>query len=401
MAVAVAGGWTAMMGRTRVRLARSPMPLVLAAACVAASVSGGPARAEDDAARRAAMGAILDSVQTVVGASSSLERFSAPENEARVVAALGELGDQGAMLAEHAGARSDEEEFLAGALERYAAWTRRAYERGEYARSLAMLRQLTDICVACHTRQRAAAGSLRAREFVESAELEALSARERARLEVATRQFEQALATLETALPAAPAGDPHLVADLTTYVVVAVRVLGDDTRALALVERMLGRVDLDPGLRTAMEQWAADLRALVDEPPPATLDGADALLARAEARQAALPDAGVVDYVAASEIAQRLVDSVALEPRGFARAYLLLGVSEMRLDPQSWIPRAELHLEQAIRAAPGTPLAERALEHLVERLGTAYESQPGRIPPEVAEHLERLRLLARTGRESP
>ena len=356
--------------------------------------------AEADEGQRAAMGSILQSMRTLTVASSSLERFSAPERLGEVIAALGELSDQAAMLAEHAGASSDVEEFLASTLERYATWTRRAYERGEPERALSMLRQLTDLCVACHTRQRAAASSLRAHELVSTAEVSELEARERARLQVATRQFGDALATMEAALPTAPAADPRLVADLTTYVVVAVRVLDEDARALALVERMRERTDLDEALRAALAQWSSDLRALGAEAPPATLDAADALLVRAEEREARTSHAGVVDYVAASEIAQRLVDGAALSPDEFARAYLILGVSEMRLDWRSWIPRAELHLEQAIRAAPGTETAERAFAALTERLEIAYDARPGRMPPEVAEHLERLRALSRPGRAS-
>ncbi len=375
---------------------RTLAPVALCAALAGAA----PGVGAEEGGRRAAMGTILESMRTLTTEASSLERFSAPEHEAEVIAALTEIGDQASMLAEHAGARSDLEEFLAATLERYATWTLRAYERGDPERALSMLRQLTDLCVACHTRQRAAASSLRAREFVDSAEVAALGPRERARLQVATRQFADALVTLEDALPSAPAADPRLVADLTAYVVVAVRVLGEDARALALVERMRGRTDLDDALRAALAQWASDLQALAADPPAQTLDAAAALLAEAEAQQARTPYAGVVGYVAASEIAQRLVDQAALSPPDFARAYLLLGVSEMRLDPRSWIPRAELHLEQAIRAAPGTATAERALDALTERLEIAYDAQPGRMPPEVAEHLERLRELA-SARRAP
>ena len=100
-------------------------------ALCAALAGGAPGVVAEEGGRRAAMGSILESMRTLTTASSSLERFSAPEHEAEVIAALGELSDQAAMLAEHAGARSDVEEFLASTLERYATWTRRAYERGD------------------------------------------------------------------------------------------------------------------------------------------------------------------------------------------------------------------------------------------------------------------------------
>jgi tetratricopeptide (TPR) repeat protein len=378
--------------------------VVLLALTIGARGQADDSTEADGAGHRAAMGSILQSLQVLTGASASLARFSAPEREARVVSALSELADQASMLAEHAAAADDDEEFLASALERYAAWTSRAYERGEHARALSMLRQLTDLCVSCHTRQRAAASSVVAREFVNADELSSLDARERARLQVATRQFDEALATMEAALPDTRPGDPRLITDLTTYVVVAVRVLDDAARALRLVERMLARGDLPGALRADLSEWRTALRELVARPPAITLEAAGALLARGEALNAATDGvapghAGVVQLVAASSLAQRVLDAGGLSPAGYAQGYLVVGMSELRLDPFGWIPRAELHLEQSIRAAPGTPTAQRAFEQLNARLSQTYAAQPNRIPPEVAEHLQRLRVLARTGRE--
>jgi len=90
--------------------------------------------------------------------------------------------------------------LLATSVDRYAAWILRSYEWRRYAAMQRLVHDVVDVCSACHTRLPSPSDSPVAKDFLAGTETGLLPALERARLQIATRRFGDALATLEEQL---------------------------------------------------------------------------------------------------------------------------------------------------------------------------------------------------------
>jgi hypothetical protein len=76
-----------------------------------------------------------------------------------------------------------------------------------------------------------------------------------------------------------------------------------------------------------------------------------------------------------------------------ARAYYLLGLAQYRIDPDAWLPQAELYLEKAIRTAPGSEHARKAFALLTDAMQHSYPAAKGGMPEDVRKHLQMLQDL--------
>jgi hypothetical protein len=356
---------------------------------------GAAARAEEADATRATMQVIFDNVRTLLTFAVEEGGFRDPAHERQIIDALNELGDQAAMLSEHAGAGDVGSAFLASALERYALLVLRNYEWGRVGRLRPLIYRTTEICIACHTRLPSPGDSPVAGDFIDSQTVRALPPYERAKVEVATRRFDDALVTLE-ALLASPTMAPRELVDVTrTYLWVNLRVKRDFERPLPVLERLTQRPGLPTALRRDVGQWVEDLRRLHAHPPAGS--GLQAARTLVEAAQRfADPRGGLVDYVAASGLLHRYLEEetaqVGRDQR--AAAYYLLGVTEYRSHADDWLPQAELYLEYAVRMAPQSPAAARAYDLLAAKVMSAYgAASPDALPEGIRDHLRKLRAL--------
>ena len=368
------------------------MHRLAAAALLAASLS---AAAYDAPGMRDAMRSVFASMRVLLELTASPADMNEPANQRAMLEAAQEIADQAALVSEHA--PRDEVSFLAGSLDRYAMWIRRSIEWGRIDTTQRLVHDAVDVCIACHTRLPSRHDSSLAERFLDSSRMRALPDRSRAKLEVATRRFDDALDTLERLL-AGDIEDQRFETTARRYLVIAVRVKRDPGRAKRFLAALSMRNGLDPARIARLETWIGALQRLELTPPPeGDLDAARALVKQAEARHDARLGDPLVDYIAASRVLYEFLESDAGTVEQGAEAYYLLGLSQYRIEQDAWLPQAELYLEKAIRTAPASPHARRALALLRERIEHSFPAQGGGVPDDVVRHLEMLQEMVEAG----
>lgn len=348
-------------------------------------------------ALRATMRQIFESIRVVLPLTVDEAALGAEANRARVHPALQALARRGDALASHAGVRDPGFGFVAGELASDTREILRSYEARRFEETAFLVRQLTEYCVACHTRLPSPGDFPLAGDFVSGTTLAALPPGQRALLETATRRFDDALASYE-ALFASPATHPaQLLGDLTDYLVVAVRVKGDFERPIPVLRRFAQRPDLWRHLRLDVERWIAALEELRSvDLARGGLGRVQAILKEARCGVAFPSDRAVlVQYVVASSLLYRFVEAHAgAGGADVAEAYYLLGLVESRIGRDAWVSPSAAFLESAIRTAPHSSSAEPAYALLEEAAILGYGGGDGiPLPPEVGGKLAELRAL--------
>jgi len=345
-------------------------------------------------ATRETMQTIFQSLRFLLRLDASGKNLGSPKYRQEVLDALRELDDQSAILASHGFYEDTGGMFLASVLERYTVLLLRTYEKGEFQQLQQFLYGMTDICIACHSRLPSAQDSPVAAQFVDSREFASLPGRKRAKLQVATRRFDDALATLEDVIESADPADPAALEDvLRTYLVINIRVKGDMERPIPMLERVTDGSDPKSAWHQDVNAWTSSLEHLRDRP----FIGDSLTTAREMIASAASPDfssqrSALVEYIAASSLLHRYLVSRPTDEIKVSEAHYLLGLAEYRIRPDEWLPHAELYLEIAIVLAPDAKWARPAYDLLVEKIKQTY-GQPGNreLPPEVTERLRELK----------
>jgi hypothetical protein len=148
-------------------------------------------------------------------------------------------------------------------LAREAAEIERHFEARRFREAQFELHELTENCVACHSRLPDPDDAALSSRFMDEQAIAALPLPERAQLAMATRQFERALAAQEAMLtsPEFDVNSIDLEGYLDDYLEVCVRVKRDFARPARALETFAKRPDLRAHLRSDLVQWVADLRA--------------------------------------------------------------------------------------------------------------------------------------------
>ena len=372
------------------------------AACLALLLAPALAVGADDPpggdTTRAAMDPIFESIRFVLPLSLDDDRFQDPERRAEILAALNSLAENGAKLEDHGHSLDASFGYLSRSLARDTAEVRDRYVGGRFAEARFLLLQITDDCVACHSRLPSDRKFPMGEQFVTREAILALPLDERAKLEMATRQFDRAIATHE-ALFASPGVSPatlDLHGHFDDYLELCIRVRGDFERPVAAFETFLERDDLHASLRTNMTRWLAELRSLRERPPKGPPREQARTLIRAAESEERYPNdrSALVLYVTASSILHRHV-AAAGKPRADAgEAYYLLGLIESRIGRSFWLSQTEHFLETAIRLDPSQPYAADAYELLEEFVVSGYTGSSGsHVPDDVQQRLDELRAL--------
>jgi hypothetical protein len=376
---------------------RARLLLRLLLPAVALGFAAPPARAAQDSEKtRSRMREIFASMQLLLPLSADGD-LGDPHERAAVTRALESLASNADLLAKHAGEDDPARRFLGRSLATDARNALDRYREGRTASAAFLVQQATENCIACHSKLRSPGDSPVAAQFVDATALARLRPEERARMQIATRQFDDAMATLE-ALFADPSVHPSaMLGPLTDYLLVAVRVRGDYERPVPVLEKFAKRPDLWVQLRGDVEQWISDLRELGarrDAEP--SLDTARRLVEEARIRNPLGPDQrNLVRYVVASSQLLRWLDAGEHPAAERAEAWQLLGICELQTGDTFWLSQAEFYLETAIRTAPGSPAARRAYEQLeAEMIGSFTGAAGVDLPPSIAARLVELRKLA-------
>jgi tetratricopeptide (TPR) repeat protein len=286
--------------------------------------------------------------------------------------------------------------FLGRSLQQDANRALARYDEGRTENAAFLVRQATENCVACHTKLESPGDSPRAANFVAASDLAKLPAGERARLLIATRQFDEAEKVLEQ-LVTDPATPPsQLLPALTDYLIVSVRVKGDYARPIPTLEKVAARPDLWRRLRDDVQQWIRSLREL--EPKRGAKPELAIARQRIDRARSLVPypadHAGLVEYVDASGILHRFLEAKPASKQEAAEAWYLLGVTESETARGFWVSQADLYLETAIRTDPKSPSAEPAYALLEEGIVLDYSGSAGvNVPHAERDRLAELRRL--------
>lgn len=388
--------------RLRDRLDAGLAPVLLATLLGGAALTGAPAAdAADEAASereqtRATMREIFESVRLLLPLSVNEDRFAAPENRAAVEQALDALAKNADTLATHARPTDPARQGLGRSLARDARQARARYADGRYESAAFQVQQATENCIACHTRLPSPGDSPVAENFVDRTALAALPLAERARLETATRQFDEAAASYEKLLADPEMHPNELLTPLIDYLIVQVRVRNDFERPRKTLQRFARRPDLWRHLRVDVDQWGRSLRELAPlaKQPPDLAAARDLIASAKQVDQYPADHRALVHYLVASSILQRYLDASPPSPRDAAEAYYLLGLAETHVGDTTWVSQPDLYLEAAIRLAPQEPFAHEAYVLLEEETVADYTGSRGvSLPDSVADHLRELREL--------
>jgi tetratricopeptide (TPR) repeat protein len=221
----------------------------------------------------------------------------------------------------------------------------------------------------------------------------ALPREERVQFEVATRQFDRALATYESLFADANTSiaELDLSGDLENYLELCLRVQGNPDHAISSLERLAARKDLPSGLQPKVKNWIEALQSLEAMPESNAIEQARGLVKPVLEDSWESGSTELVRLIAASGLLQRYVASTMDLPKRVGEAYYLLGVIESRVGRSFWASQAEFFLETAVRMGPKEPYAEAAFALLEEFVVSGYTGSAGtHVPPDVVERLQEL-----------
>jgi len=399
-------------------IVRSRPLLSIALLAVVLAIGSTGARAEEAeqavSQPRATMHEVFQALVNLLPITLDERGFRDPARHQEIQASLDRLAAGTRDLARHGRARDASFRALSRSLSNDAELASARFSSGRPDEARFHIYQLTEHCVDCHSRLPTARNFPMADKLLGQVALEQLGAEERARLYVATRDFDRALTTWE-GLFADPQVKPfelEMGGELLDYLTVAVRVLGDTARPKRALAKLGARDDLPGYLRARLATW---IRSLDEVAPYLAAKTSDDLLAKARelaARGKALTEyptsrEGVIFNLAASSLLNRYVDNASGmgRPQGdnpeLAEAFYLMGLIEERTAYSYWLPRTEVYMEAAVRAAPRGALARRAFDRVEEYTLTDFGG-PDRstLPPETRARLEDLERLAGLGQSA-
>jgi len=349
----------------------------------------------DRTATQATMREIFGALQVLLPLAVDHEAFADPARAGEIERGLQQIASQAAQLGTHTQGFDAGGRYLGRSLERDATRALREFQRGRAETSAFFVEQMTGACVGCHARLPAADADV-ARGFAEVPGLEALDILERARLQVATRRFDEALASFEEAFAAPDQHPAVLLGPLTDYLTVSIRVKDDLVRPVPVLEAMASRPETWAQLRSDLRIWAADLkRFALPGGRPDSLEHARAVMLEAQSRALYPSDRRpLIEYLVTSAALHRYVSQQREPSPELAEAYYLLGLAEIRVGPDLWISPAHYFLETAVRVAPATVFAEQAYALLEDETIAGFTGSAGvMVPADVQVHLDELRGL--------
>ncbi len=378
---------------------RSKISLLSVIALVAAGTSAPLFSTETPpTGTQAGMRGIFLTLVTAYSYSLDPQAFEDPSNRTRVREALRALSANASEFEGHGGGLNPSFGYLRHSLARDARDVAGRFDRGQYMGARFVLGEIVQNCVTCHTKLPARTSFELGAEFTKQAEIHKLPPVERVNLEVAARQFAVALDTYEQ-LFAEPKTTPEtleLVNAFAGYLRVCIGALNDTKRPLRVFEAYSQRSDLSPAQRELVAGWAAALENTdLEKSARNELPTARRLVAEAEAARKNGEDRSrLVDYVVATSLLHRFVETNPQNASDLSEAYYLMGVAESRITRSYWISETDYLLEQAIRSNPKTAVAKQAYAFLREHSISAHQESSAReVPPEFRANLEELRKL--------
>lgn len=352
----------------------------------------------DTSATQATMRGIFITLTSAYKFSLDPEEFQDPANHMIIQGMLQALVANANELERHGGGLNPSFGYLRRSLARDANDALDRFNQGQYMGSRFVISKITENCVTCHTKLPAASDFDMGDEFMNELKIRKLPDVERVNIELAARQFDTVLNTYEKifADPKMTAENLALLGAFENYLRVCIGALSDTGRPISTFETFNQRSDIGASQKKLVTVWIGDLQAtdpyLAEGDMLATARG---LIQKAESERKHPSDrSGLVDYVTATTLLHRFIETGPEDDLEVAEAYYLMGVAESRVTRSYWISETDFLLEQAIRKAPKSEIAKQAYEFLAEYTISGHlETSAREVSPELRANLEELRAL--------
>jgi hypothetical protein len=383
------------------RHASLPPLVVLCAVMIVALAAGGFASQQSGqggSEAQASMRGIFITLTTAYNYSLDPAAFEDPANHMMIQGMLQALVANASELEQHGAGLNPSFGYMQRSLARDARDALDRFNQGEFMGSRFVISKITENCVTCHTKLPSDQDFDLGAEFVAKSKITKMKPEERVSIELATRQFDAALKSYEQILdnPEMTPENLALLGAFEGYLRVCIGAKNDKDRPVRTLTAYSQRQDVPAEQKALVRGWIAELNAA-----DLTLTGEDALSAardliqRAEGERKSRSDRSrMVDYVVATTLLHRYVETGPTDSADLAETFYLMGVAESRITRSYWISETDFLLAQAIRTAPKSPVAKQAYDLLVEYTASARQGKPAReVPPELRANLEELRAL--------
>lgn len=354
-----------------------------------------------DPEARKIMAETVEALRVVLPLSLDGAQFSDPVNRVAVDAALESLAANARRLEGHGTSQEVGFAYLSGSLARDSLDIRNRFAEGRVDEARFLVRHLTETCVACHSRLPDDRKHVLGKRLTEQDAIAELPREERVQLEVATRQFDRALATYESLFsdPNASIAELDLSGDFENYLELCLRVQRDPHRAILNLEKLAARKDLPSRMQPQLKNWIEALQSLGDSSDGNAIEQARALVKPVLEDSRVSGSSELVRLIAASGLLHRYVAATSDSAEQVGEAYYLLGVIESRIGRSFWASQTEFFLETAIRMGPNERYADDAFALLEEFLVSGYTGSSGtHVPPDVVQRLQGLDDLMKRAR---
>ena len=388
------------MKRFRIKL--TSISLITLASLVAPKLfaTAAPDAAKSTAETRSIMAQIFSSLTTVLPMSMDGKEFNDPKNREKILTELRRMRDGTSSLVEHTKRFEGSYGFIAKSMSRDIKDIYNWYDKGATSESRYLLQQVSENCVSCHMKLPDPGHAPSMDHFFKDVAVNKLSLPEKARLQVALRQFDGAIATWEEMFRTWPKPSELFAMDtLPEYLKVVIRVKGDTKRALATLDALTKRADLPKFMSREINAWKLSLTKLNGEIEKSgnELTRANKIIQNARrTMDYPLDRTGLVDYIAASALLNRFMTNKAIKAEQTSEAYYLLGVTEALIGRSTWLTQTDYYFEAAVRASPKSVSANKAFDALEQQILMEYSGSGGtNIPEDIQANLEELRGLVK------
>jgi hypothetical protein len=355
---------------------------------------------KQQAATRSIMAKIFSSLTTVLPLSMNGKEFSDPKNRDKILAELRNMRDGTNALVDHTKSLDGSYEFIAKSMSRDIKDIYNWYDKGATSESRYLLQQVSENCISCHVKLPDPGHAPRMDHFFKEVAVSKLSAPEKARLQVALRQFDDALRTWEEMFKTWPKpGELFAMDTLPEYLKVVIRVKSDPKRALDTLDSLTKRTDLPKFMAREVDAWKNSLRNLAGDISKQgnELNRSKKIIQNARrSMEYPMDRTALVDFIVASGLLNRFMQGKVITADNKAEAYYLLGMTEALIGRTTWLSQTDYYLEASVRSAPKSKTALKALDALEQQILTEYSGSGGtNIPDEVEANLEELRNLVK------
>ena len=352
------------------------------------------------AATRSIMAQIFSSLTNVLPLSMSNKEFSDPRNRERILADLRNMRDGTNALVEHTKKLEGSYGFIAKSMSRDIKDIYTWYDKGALAESRYLLQQVSENCVSCHMKVPDPGHAPRMDHFFKDVSVNKLSPPEKARLQVALRQFDDALGTWEEMFKTWPKPNELFAMDtLPEYLKVVIRVKKDPKRAITALDGLSKRTDIPTFMSREVASWKSSLKKLAPELSKngGELSRANKIVQNARrSMEYPMDRTALVDFIVASGLLNTYMQNKKISAENTAQAYYLLGITESLIGRSTWLTQTDYYLEASVRANPKSKTALKALDALEQQILMEYSGSGGtNIPDDVQANLDDLRNLVK------